>query len=280
MILRTALFSLFLSLTAWAGPARVVSQTVGTDELLLAVAQPSEIAALSHLARDGNFSGVAEQAKNYPNLEANADAEAVLAFRPTLVLLADYSRADLRKQLERSGTRLIVFDKYATLADCYANLRKLGAALGPISQARAEAVIESCERRVTALSQRLAGVTPVRVIAPSVYGYIPGSETTFEDLCLAAGAENLGRTLGHLVGHAPQPSESMLTWPVERLVIGEEDVAAALEKLRSVPPYRYMNSVKEGRTVILHPWQMSCVSHLRVEAYETLARQLHPERFP
>ena len=33
-------------------PVRVVSQTVGTDELLLALAEPEQVAALSHLARE------------------------------------------------------------------------------------------------------------------------------------------------------------------------------------------------------------------------------------
>jgi hypothetical protein len=30
---------------------------------------------------------------------------------------------------------------------------------------------------------------------------------------------------------------------------------------------------------VLEPWQLACVSHHRVSAYEKLARSLHPEAF-
>ena len=71
---------------------RVVSQTVGTDELLLALAAPEQVAALSHLARDPAFSAVPGEARRYPQLQVNGDAESILRYAPTLVLFANYSR--------------------------------------------------------------------------------------------------------------------------------------------------------------------------------------------
>ena len=54
-----------VSAAASASPAhvRVVSQTVGSDELLLALAEPEQVAALSHLSRESIYSAVAEEAK-------------------------------------------------------------------------------------------------------------------------------------------------------------------------------------------------------------------------
>jgi iron complex transport system substrate-binding protein len=43
-----------------ATPVRVVSQAVGTDELLVALALPEQIAALSHISKQAEFSPVAE----------------------------------------------------------------------------------------------------------------------------------------------------------------------------------------------------------------------------
>jgi iron complex transport system substrate-binding protein len=46
-------FGAFLAATfSFGAEVRVVSQSVGTDELLLALAEPGQIAALSHLAND------------------------------------------------------------------------------------------------------------------------------------------------------------------------------------------------------------------------------------
>jgi iron complex transport system substrate-binding protein len=262
-----------------AGPARirVVSQTVGTDELLLAVAAPGQIAALSHLATDPQFCAVAEEARAYPQLQLNGDAESVIKFSPTLVLCADYSRPELVAQIRRAGVEVLVFDRYLSLGDAYANLRVLAGRLG--TGRRAEELIAGCQARVGELRARLEGVRKVRVIAPSTYGLLPGAGTTFQDLCDNSGAENLAFTLGRLSGHAPQPSEQMLDWPVDFVVVSGGEPGAALAPFRAIPPYEYMAAVKEGRAVLLPPYALGCVSHYRIRAYEIMARALHPEAF-
>lgn len=275
---------LLLLACAWllpgrAGEVRVVSQTVGSDELLLAVAAPGQIAALSHLSRDPVFSGVAREAAAYPAI-GHGDAETILRFRPTLVLFSDYSREELVEQIRRAGVPVLIIDRYQTLDDAFANLRRIAAALGDeAARARAEAVIAEYGARLDHLRRRLRGVTPVRVIAPSTYGVIPGAETTFQDICQEAGADNLAASLGGLVGHDTPPGELMLKWPVEVVVLGGSDVEAALELYRKLPPYAYMTAVRNRRAAMLEAWALGCVTHLRVLAYEQLARQLHPERF-
>jgi len=278
------MFRLFILLClalglAHAAPAvRVVSQTVGSDELLLAVAAPEQVAALSHLARDPVFSGVAREAAALPQIDIG-DAETILRHRPTLALFADYSRIDLIEQVRRAGVQVIIFDRYGSLADAHANLRRLAAALGPDAEARADRIIKKNTDRLASLRARLARLASVKVIAPSTYGVIAGADTTFQDLCDHAGAENLATSIGGLRGHAAPPAEALLTWPVERLVLSGGELAAALAPYRRLPPYQFMPSVREARAVVIPAWMLGCVSHLRVDAYEYLARQLHPSIF-
>ena len=266
-------------LAASPAPIRVVSQTVGTDELLLALAEPGQIAALSHLATKPEFSAVAEEAKHFPKL-VQGDAETILKFKPTLVLAADYSRLELIEQVRRAGVRVMVFDHYETLEDAFANLRRLAGELGGEAPARAERIVADCEARVRALAAKLAGVKPVRVIAPSTYGMIGGAGTTFQDQCDHAGAINLAATLGGLRGHQAPPDEQMLTWPIDMVVVAGADLASALAPFRKLPPYQFMAAVRENRAALLKPYMLSSVTHHRVEGYEMLARALHPEVFP
>jgi iron complex transport system substrate-binding protein len=282
MTYRRRLFLLGLTLAAagWAqaAPVRVVSQTVGTDELLLAVAEPEQIAALSHISDDASFSAVAAQARQYPKLN-RGDAETVLKHRPTLLLVADFSRTELVEQVRRAGVRVLIFDRYHTLEDAFANLRRLAQELGGTSPARAEAVIAESRRRVDELADRLRGVPPLRVIAPSTYGVIPGRDTTFQDQCDRVGAINLAATLGGLKGHTAPPNEQLLTWPVDRVVVAGESLETALEPFRKLPPYAFMPVIRESRAVLIKPYMMSTVTHHRVDAYEMMARGLYPERF-
>lgn len=263
-----------------AEPAvRVVSQFVGGDELLLAVAEPGEIAALSHISRQKEYSAVAKQAEKLPQID-KGDAETILKFNPTLVLFSDYSRGELVESVKRTGVRVIVFDRYHTLEDAYFCLRLLGRELGPAAEARAERVIADCQARVSALEKKLRGVRMVRVIAPSTYGVIGGADTTFQDLCDHAGADNLAASLGGLRGHQPPPNEWMLSWPIDKIVLAGDDVPSALDRYLTLTPYQYLPAVKERRVALLEPYMLSSVTHHRVAGYERLARELHPQLFP
>lgn len=277
-------FLLLALLSATAGlpllaarPQRVVSQSVGTDELLLALADPGQIAALSHIGRDARFSATAAEAARFPALK-DSDAESVLRFRPDLVLAASFTRPETLALLRRAGVRLVVLDRFDTLEDLYASIRILGRELG--QEARAEALIAQCRGRVQTLAERLRGVRPIRVLTAGAYPFTAGSGTTFQDLCDHAGAVNVAAEAG-LKGHAPTPSEKLLTWNAEVLVISGDrpDASDTRARLAEIPHYRVLPAFKAGHFVVIPGALMSSVSHHRIEAYERLARALHPERF-
>jgi iron complex transport system substrate-binding protein len=256
-------------------PQRVVSQTVGTDELLLALADPGQIAALSHLGREPAFSLTAEEAKAYPKLKS-FDAESVIRFRPDLVLAASYSEAPTLALLRGAGVKLIVVERFESLEDVYANIRIIGAALG--HPARADELVQGTERRVAELARRLRGVKPVRVLAVSTYPFTAGSQTTFQDLCDHAGAINVAAEAG-LVGHASTPEEKLLTWNPEVLIASDTEGPDVAARLGQILAYMHLPALKAGRLVLLPGSLLGSVTHHRVAAFEVLARKLHPERF-
>ncbi len=256
-----------------ARPQRVVSQAVGTDELLLALADPAQIAALSHIAQDARFSPVAAEAKRFPTIR-ESDAESVLRFRPDLVLATTFTRPETLSLLRRAGVHLVVLDRFDTLEDVYASLQLLGRELG--QEARAEALIAQSRSRAAALAARLRGVKPVRVLSATIYPFTSGTGTTFQDLCDHAGALNVAAEAG-LRGHAPTPSERLLLWNAEVLVVSDDPGVQA--RLGEIPHYRALPAFRAGRLVPVPGAMMSSLSHHRIAAYEVLARALHPDRF-
>lgn len=275
-MLRRTVLSLFASALLFAAPPkRVVSQTVGTDELLLALADPSQIAALSHLAKDPAFSPVAREAANYPVLRTS-DAESILKFHPDLVLIASYTRAETKALLRRTGVKLLVLEKYESLEDLYANARAIGSALGHAD--RAEAAILTWQHRVAELQKRLKGTRPIRVLPVSTFPFTAGADTTFQDVCEHAGALNVAAEAG-LKGHQPTPTEKLLTWNAEVLVASGEEGATVIERLRGLPAYKFLPAMKAGRVVLVSGPRMASTAQARLDAYEELARALHPESF-
>ena len=277
--MRGLLLTFLLVLPALLGagsPRRVVSQTVGTDDLLMALADPGQIAALSHLARDPRDSPWAGEARRWPCLR-NGEAEDVLRLRPDLVLVASYTQPETVALLRRAKVPVLLLDRFESLEDLYANARRIGQALG--RSGRAEQVIRQWQGRVAALSGRLKGLRPVRVLAVGFYPFTAGSGTTFQDICDHAGALNVAAEQG-LKGHAPTPSEKVLTWQVDALVAPWEPGMDLRARLRDLPPYKFMQAFRQGRVVALPGALMASTSQARLDAYEWLARALHPEVFP
>lgn len=256
-------------------PQRVVSQTVGTDELLIDLCEPHRIAALSFLSKNPSYSDVVIAAQRFPQIQ-DGSAEQILKYKPDLVLFSNYSRPELVEQIKRAGIPILVFDRFNTLEDVYRNIRILGTALGRTKAA--ESLIRQCEDRVTALRSRLQGVVPRRVLAPSSYHYLAGSQTTFQDLCDHAGAINVAGEAG-LRGHSPTPTETLMRWKVDYLVISDIEVPEKLATLRKHPSFGALSATQAGRVILLPEVLLSSVSHRRIRGYELMAQQLHPESF-
>jgi iron complex transport system substrate-binding protein len=261
-------------------PKRVVSQAVGTDDILLALAEPSQIAALSHLSHDPLFAPDAVQAMRHRKL-GSSSAEDILRFRPDLVLMTSFSSPESVAIIKKSGIRLYILEKYETLEDVYESLRQVGDLLG--QRQKADALVASCRARVDALKGALKGAKPVRVVSAGVYPYISGSGTTFHDLCDHAGAINVAAVEG-IAGVVPIPTEKLLSWDIDVLVgptehSPQEAGPKLRDRMKDVAPFRYLKAYKEGRVVEIPGALFGATSHHRLSAYEALARALHPECF-
>src|SRR5436190_17517289 len=85
-------------------PRRVVSFNQCGDQLVLALADPEQIAGLSPYAADPSLSAVAEKARAFPRLDWQA--ESTIALAPDLVLIGQNDRPVTKHILRAQGLRL------------------------------------------------------------------------------------------------------------------------------------------------------------------------------
>src|SRR6058998_3102452 len=85
-------------------PRRVVSFNQCGDQLVLALADPEQIAGLSPYAADPSLSAVAEKAKAFPRLDWQA--ESTIALQPDLVLIGQNDRPVTKHILRAQGLRM------------------------------------------------------------------------------------------------------------------------------------------------------------------------------
>ncbi|MCZ6720171.1 MAG: ABC transporter substrate-binding protein [Proteobacteria bacterium] len=203
-----------------ARPERIVSLNLCTDQLLIALAEPGRIAALSHLSRDPDISYYAEAARAFPSVPP--DAHAVMRHEPDLVLAMQHSARNTVALLERLGYRVLDLPVAERLADVGAQIRALARALGEV--ARGEALIAEMEAALAALDPQPSTNQPTAIVYQA-NGFTIGAPSLVDDLLAAAGFHNLARDL-RLTRQGRLPLEALIYADPDLLIIEEARVGS------------------------------------------------------
>lgn len=205
---------------AWVGlssshaqppPTRIVSLNLCTDQLLLALA-PERIAAISVLATDPLLSTVADEAKRYPRV--SADAEDVLGHRPDLVVATPFAATLTLDLLRRLGRRVLIVEPALDLDGLRRTLRSLGGEIG--AKEKAEAVIAQLDRDL--MNAQRVGATSARRPSAIIinFGGVPSGPGTL--------ADNLLTMAGYRNAVPDYPSDHRGAIPLEALVARPPDL--------------------------------------------------------
>lgn len=263
------------SLTIPSPPQRIVSQTLGTDEMLLDLVPGSRLAGLSPLARDPSYSNIVEQATalGIPTVDS---AEEILRLQPDLIFVATYSRAEVTSLLEAGGAPVFRIAAFDRVGDVIRNLQLVATAVG--AEAEGERVIAAMRARLDAVRQRYAETTArPRVLSYSDGGFTAGAGTLFDDIVRHAGGTNEAAERG-LTGFPKIASEQVLAWNPDYLVAGtmpgEEQLLR--QRLLANPAVAATDAARHGRLVLIPNRIFLSVSQHIVDAIEMLAAALHP----
>lgn len=260
-----------------APPQRIVSQTLGTDEILLALCPTERIAALSALADDESYSNVVVEARQVAGRAAQ-DAEQILQLQPDLIFVASYSRAEVVELLQASRAPVFRFANFNSIADIKDNIRTVGYAVG--SDPAADALIRKMDESLAAAQARMpAGQTPPRIMSFGQGGYTGGANTTFDDMVRAVGAVNVSAANG-IKGFAKISVEKVLEWEPDFIVAGANhgEMESVRKNLLADPVVAASKAGRTGRVIVLDNRHLLAVSHHIVRGVESLADELYGKR--
>ncbi|MCW2318034.1 iron complex transport system substrate-binding protein [Rhodoblastus acidophilus] len=216
---------------AWSAQARIASINMCTDQLLLALADPEQIAGLGPYARDPQMSWLAEQAKNYPRL--SGEAEDLIALNPDLVLAGKYGKKATRDLLQDHGVKIAEFDVPRSIEDVKTQVRRVGEIVGHPERARA---LNDSIDAAAARARASAADGRVRVLAVSRRGWVAGSNGLLSSLLATVGVANSASDLGLRSG-------GFVT--LETIIATEPDLILVAE---SSP-----RAEDQGKAMLLHP---------------------------
>jgi iron complex transport system substrate-binding protein len=259
-------------------PTRIVSLTLATDEVLLALVSPRRIAALSELADDRRFSNVGAEARAVRGRASGASAELIVAASPDLVLLAAYTDAATRELLRAVGITLVELRLYGSIAQIEDNILTIGRAVG--APERARSLVHDMERRLSELRGRLRSLGRPRVLYCGRGGFTAGAETSIGEIITLAGGENVATRAG-VRGFEKLSREMLVVLDPEVILVSStgEERRGLKDLLLADPVLKPVAAVRAGRVYALPHSYLNTLSHHIVRAVEATARLLHPEAF-
>lgn len=135
---------------AAAAPKHIVSFNLCADQLLVALADPEQIAGLSPYAADSALSVVAKEATRFPRLDWNT--ESVVNLSPDLILSGPSDRPT-RAILRATGLRVVEVGLISDLAAARRQARDIGALIGHPERGEALArALAEAERALAAVA--------------------------------------------------------------------------------------------------------------------------------
>jgi iron complex transport system substrate-binding protein len=255
---------------AWATPAkpepgrpqRIVSLNLCADQYLLALADPGQIAGLTHNAGDPAMSAAAAKARGFHIM--GQSAEEILAIDPDLIVGVPARRSGIMAALAGRDYRVVDLKSAQSYDDIVAQIREVAAAIGRVE--RGEALIARMNSELAALRRQ-----PGKPVAAYYQrrGFMTGTGTLIDDLMTRVGLTNLAGKLG-------KPSLSILS--LEELIAARPDyliVDSASVRITDQGTEMLHHPILDGITRLQLPqaWTV-CGGPAYVLAARSLSRQI------
>ena len=200
-------------------PRRIVSMNPCLDVVLMDIAEPSQIAAISQYSHDPRATSIPlETALRFPAV--SGAAEDVIAAEPDLVLAGPHVSIQTIAAIQRLGIPLMRLPVPESVADNKAQIAQIAARIG--RKAAGDALNARIDSAMAASQWKGA---PIPALIWQGSGLVPGKGTLADELMSHAGFHNASRDLG-LKQWDILPLEGLLTDPPAVLLVGQANMGA------------------------------------------------------
>lgn len=263
-------------------PQRLVTLSVGHDEIAFALLPPTRIAAVGWPAQQPFQSNVAALARDHPAV--GREPERIAAARPDLVILPGETGPDVAASIARIGVTILQIDQPNTMRGRLEDILLLGYVVGEEARAAALAAdVAARRRRLAALVQAAAGGSRApRVASVTSYGggiFTAGRGSTEGFIIETAGAVNAAAAAG-LSGNPTIGREGLVALAPDLIVIPQPRAGAERfrDALLAEPSLAGVPAVRRRAVHPVAPNFFTTLSFWNLRGAEELAALLWPER--
>ena len=265
-----------------AKPLRIITASVGHDEMTLALVPSERLVAVGAATKNFTYSNVAALVQE--KAEITRDPEVIIAQSPDVVVTSPFFPVEAIDALQRVGIVVIQTELIQSPEARINSILLMGYILGEEDRA-----FEFADE-VQARYERLISITSAKSPQPSVLAltqysdtlWVAGGNSTEGGVILAAGGVNAAEAAG-IQGNQTTSLEGVIAMAPEIIVIaqpiefGAEEFRQSLldnEALAEVP------AIRNGAVHVVESKHFTTLSYWNIRGAEDLARLLWPEDFP
>lgn len=266
-------------------PKRIVSMSVGVDEILLDMLAPTRIMAVTYLADDPTISSVSAKAKAVQGRVKGNSAEEIMAMQPDLVIIPDWAGLNTVKTLRDMGITVYVYKTPVSLKEIQDSINNIAYLVG-----EKETGLKMVEKMQAQLDKTKAIVDKVPenkrqcIVALSQMGAFGAKGTTFDDLCKHANIIN-GVALTGIKKNESLSKEQIVAINPDVLLLpsweatGKVELSTYVDEIKNDPAYKDIKAVRNNRLIHVHDNYLYSISQYAANAVDELARGVYPELY-
>jgi iron complex transport system substrate-binding protein len=269
---------IFLSIVTYSSsgadkPQRVASLSLCSDELLLMLAEHSNIISLSYLAMDTRYSSFI--ADNNIDLSGiylnNGQAEEIILLEPDLILSSRFSASNAVNLLQSFGYSVTNLGFPATLDQAFQQIEEVAILLG--EKEHAADLILQFQNRIASTRAAIGSDRNLSAIFYANNGFSYGANTLHDNFLSSLGIKNLATEYG-LAGSGKIPLEWLISAQPDFLIIDQPSLHD--EKLaQPLLHHPVLNEHFPAQKIIVLPDNLfQCAGPSLIKAYELMAQIL------
>ena len=264
-------------------PQRILTYSLGHDEMVIALVAPERFAAIGKFASNASYSNITEQAALLPFFEKGA--ENVLAANPDLFIVSKFTKQDIVDLVKEAGVPVVRPALENSAEGNIPNILLLGYMFG--TEDRALELVAEIRSRLSLVAERVpppGDESRPAVISISRYSdsiSVSAGGTTGSAIIETAGGLDAAARDG-LEGFQKISVESIAAMNPDFILIpqdGESGGNKLRDDLLNDPVLSGVSAIANGEIHVMYAPNYITLSHWNVRGIERTAEIMFPDRF-
>lgn len=272
-------------MTIEKAPEKIVSLTLGTDEMLFGLIDKQRIISVTPYALDAGVSNVADQAKEIPNAFLSKDLEKIISLQPDLVFVDTWADASFIKQLRDSKINVYVFQTPSGIDAQIKTIGEIAHVVG--ADEKGNEIVAWMNEKLGSVQEKLKNLKEedkLTILDYSEQGTTSGIGTNTDDIFTRAGLINVATKAG--LKEWPQINkENVIEWNPDLILLpswyydSKNTLDSMKKNLKDDKSLADVKAIKNDKLITVPYPHMGAISQYVALAVEDVAKAAYPELF-